>query len=112
MNRLLCTLLLTAFASASATTLTLTPGQTASVDGAKITLLRVTDSRCLPHAYCIMAGNVTASVMVSKLGTIRTLKVTLPGGAVNTPAGILRLQGATRMEKGQRQRLTLALQAK
>ena len=90
-------------------TFTLQPSQSAQVGGAQITLLRLSDSRCPPHASCLLAGNVTASLLVREGSTLRTVKVFLPGRAALTPAGLLRLQAATRLGEGKRQRLTFRL---
>ena len=114
MQRFLATLLpttlfLAALSLASAAPLTVRLGQTVRVGGAKVTVLRVTDGRCPPRAYCLLAGQVTASVMVTKGSATRTLKLTLPGRAVNTPAGTLRLTGASRLGQFRTPRLTLDL---
>ena len=108
MKRMISLTLLGTLSAASATPLTLTAGQTVQTGGARITLLRVTDGRCPPRALCIMAGNLTASVMVTKGSVTRTLKLWLPGQAVNTPAGTLKLTAATRLGQG-RQKLTFDL---
>lgn len=85
----------------------LSVGQTAAVRGGKVTLLRVLDSRCPPRAYCIMAGNLAASLMVTKGQTTRTLKLLLPGDAVNSPLGKLKLTSGTRLDRGKKQILVL-----
>ncbi|AAF11908.1 hypothetical protein [Deinococcus radiodurans] len=114
MNHLLTTLLpttllLAALPLASAAPLTVRVGQTVRVGGATVTVLRLTDGRCPPRAYCLLAGQVTASVMVTKGSATRTLKLTLPGRAVNTPAGTLKLTGASRLGQDRTPRLTLDL---
>ncbi|GAA5514498.1 hypothetical protein Dcar01_03254 [Deinococcus carri] len=76
-------------------------GQTTTANGAQITLLRFSDSRCPPRAYCILAGNVTAKVFVRKGPSARLYTLFLPGQAVNTPGGKLNLTAATRAERGQ-----------
>ncbi len=82
-------------ASAGAATLTLQAGQTALTGGTKVTLLRVSDSRCPPRAQCIVAGRVTARVFVVRGSSARLYTVFLPGPAVQTAAGALRLSAAT-----------------
>ena len=92
--------------------LTLRAGQTASVPAtpgqpaAKVTLLSLRDSRCPPRAYCLVAGNVTARVFVTRVASSRLYTLTLPGGSAATLAGPLRITAATRLGEGP-QRLTL-----
>ena len=93
-------------------TLTLRAGQTVSVPAtpgqpaAKVTLLSLRDSRCPPRAYCLVAGNVTARVFVTRGASSRLYTLTLPGVPAATLAGPLRLTAATRLGEGP-QRLTL-----
>ena len=93
-------------------TLTLRAGQTASAPAtpgqpaAKVTLLSLRDSRCPPRAYCLVAGNVTARVFVTRGASSRLYTLTLPGVPAATLAGPLRLTAATRLGEGP-QRLTL-----
>ncbi|CAM3522668.1 hypothetical protein [Deinococcus frigens] len=54
----LLTLTLAALPAASAASVSLAPGQSITVSGTKITLLRFTDSRCPERAICVMAGAV------------------------------------------------------
>lgn len=103
---LLLTLTLAALPAASATSLTLGAGQSATLNGAKVTLLRFTDSRCPLKAICVMAGHVKASVFVVKGTSSRLSTVYLPGIAVQTAAGRVTLKAATRRESGAPQRLT------
>ncbi|EYB69426.1 hypothetical protein DEIPH_ctg008orf0164 [Deinococcus phoenicis] len=112
--RLLLLLALTGLPTASAApkphTLTLQAGQTASLNGAQLTLLRFTDSRCPPRALCVMAGNVTAKVFVRRGQSSRLYTVVLPGQAVGTLAGKLKLTAATRAKaRRQKQVLTFTL---
>lgn len=109
MNRLLSLVLCGAFSLASAAPFVLAPGQTAQAGEARITLLSVRDSRCPPRAYCIMAGQLTANVMVTRGSTTRTLKLLLPGQAQRTPAGTLKLTAATRLGESRPQKLTFDL---
>ncbi len=103
---LLLTLTLTLLPAARAVPLTLRAGQTASLNGTNITLLRFNDSRCPLKAICVMAGNVRASVFVVKGKSARLYTVYLPGVPVVTAAGEVRLRAATRSENGGAQRLT------
>jgi hypothetical protein len=80
---------------ASAATLTLQAGQSALVGNTRVTLLRVSDSRCPPRAQCIVAGRVTARIFVVRGSSARLYTVFLPGPAVQTAAGALRLSAAT-----------------
>lgn len=102
---LLLTLTLTGLPAASAASVTLSAGQSVAIGGAKVTLLRFTDSRCPEKAICVMAGNVKASVFVVRGTSARLHTVYLPGRAVPTAAGALSLKAATRREGGLLQRL-------
>ncbi|CAM4386962.1 hypothetical protein [Deinococcus marmoris] len=106
---LLLTLMLSALPVASAASMTLRAGQTATLNGAKITLLRFTDSRCPEKAICVMAGNVKASLFVVRGKSARLHTVYLPGVPVQTAAGEVSLKAATRRENSAAQRLTLVI---
>ncbi|QFP77990.1 hypothetical protein [Deinococcus sp. AJ005] len=96
-------------ASATSTSITLTAGQTVTSGGAKITLLRFSDSRCPVKAICVMAGNVKASVFVVRGKSARLYTVYLPGVPIQTAAGKVVLKAATRLEDGSAQRLTFLI---
>lgn len=98
-----------ALPAASAASVTLGAGQTTTVDGAKITLLRFTDSRCPEKAICVMAGNVKASVFMVRGKSARLYTVYLPGVPVQTLTGDVSLKAATRRESGGAQKLTFVL---
>ncbi|MDV6375935.1 hypothetical protein [Deinococcus arenicola] len=90
-----------ALPAASAASVTLEAGQTITVQtitagGAKITLLRFSDSRCPERAICVMAGNVKASLFVVRGKSARLYTVYLPGVPVQTLAGKVELKAATR----------------
>lgn len=85
-----------ALPAASAASVTLEAGQTITAGGAKITLLRFTDSRCPERAICVMAGNVKASLFVVREKSARLYTVYLPGVPVQTLAGKVELKAATR----------------
>lgn len=106
LRSLLLTLMLAALPVASAASMTLKAGQTATVSGAKITLLRFTDSRCPEKAICVMAGNVKASLFVVRGKSARLYTVYLPGVPVQTAAGEVSLRAATRLDSSSAQRLT------
>ncbi|MFK7601187.1 hypothetical protein ACI3L1_03125 [Deinococcus sp. SM5_A1] len=95
---------------ASGASVTLGAGQTATVDGARITLLRFTDSRCPEKAICVMAGNVKASLFVVRGKSARLHTVYLPGIPVSTAAGELSLKAATRREGSGAQKLTFVVE--
>ncbi|QLG09587.1 hypothetical protein HLB42_01525 [Deinococcus sp. D7000] len=109
LKTLLLTLTLAALPAASASSVTLGAGQSAALNGAKVTLLRVTDSRCPLTAICVMAGNVKASLFVVRGTSARLYTVYLPGVPVQTAAGRVTLKAATRREEGGAQRLTFEL---
>ena len=109
MKRFFSLLLWAGCSLASAAPFTLTPGQTAQAGKARIKLLSVQDGRCLPRAFCLMAGELTAKVMVTRGGATRTLTLRLPGQVQNTPAGPLKLTAATRLGEHRVQKLTFDL---
>ena len=106
LTRTLLTLALASVPAAAAASLTLGAGQTTTLNGTKVTLLRVTDSRCPPRAICVMAGHVKASLFVVKGSSARLHTVYLPGVPVVTAAGEVGLKAATRRESNGPQRLT------
>lgn len=108
MKRLLPLILWSVFSLASAAPFTLSPGQTVQAGQARVTLLNVRDGRCPPRAYCIMAGQLTANVMVTRGSTTRTLLLLL-GQPQRTPAGTLKLTAATRLGERSPQKLTFDL---
>ncbi|CAM3667390.1 hypothetical protein DESA109040_19200 [Deinococcus saxicola] len=110
LKTLLLTLTLTVLPAASAASVTLRAGQTATVSDTKITLLRFTDSRCPEKAICVMAGSVRASVFVVKGKSARLYTVYLPGVPVQTAAGMVVLRAATRLDNGSAQRLTFVVE--
>lgn len=109
MQRLFFLLLWSGCSLASAAPFTLAPGQPAQAGPARITLLSVQDGRCPPRALCLMAGELTAKVMVTRGNTTRTLTLRLPGQAQGTPAGTLKLTAATRLGERRAQKLTFDL---
>lgn len=82
-------------ASASTSTFTVKLGQTVPLAGGQFTLVSMTDSRCPPRAFCLMAGNVRARVLLVQGQTSRFYTVFLPGQPVATISGTLRLKTAT-----------------
>lgn len=71
-------------------TLTLVQGQTGTLGGKTITLLKVADSRCRPNVQCIWAGELTATVKVND----QTLTLKWPQ-AEDAPWQGLRIKAAT-----------------
>lgn len=105
----LLTLTLAGLPTASATSVSLGAGQSVTVGGAQVTLLRFTDSRCPEQAICVMAGNVRASVFVVRGTSARLHTIYLPGGPVATAAGALSLKAATRRESGGARKLSFVV---
>lgn len=85
--RLVPPLLLAACGAASAATLTLSPGQTGRLGDFTLTVLRVQDSRCRPDVQCIQAGELKASVLVSRGNRLALLRLVPPG----SPSGFIPL---------------------
>ncbi len=84
-----------AWANAAATNTTFKVGQTLNINGAKLTLIKAIDTRCLPRAHCIMAGDVQAKLLVARGSKTRLYTVFLPGKVVLTLAGEVTLASAT-----------------
>ncbi|GGL90707.1 hypothetical protein GCM10010840_30950 [Deinococcus aerolatus] len=106
LTRTLLTLALASVPAASAASLMLGAGQSTTLNSTKVTLLRVTDSRCPLKAICVMAGHVKASLFIVKATSARLYTVYLPGVPVQTTVGRMILKAATRRESGAPQRLT------
>ena len=106
LKRLLLTLTLAGLPAASAASVTLGAGQSVNAGGARVTLLRFTDSRCPQKAICVMAGNVKASIFVVRGKSARLHTVYLPGVPVQTRAGDVTLKAATRLENNSAQQLS------
>lgn len=109
MNRLLALLFCGVLSLASASSVTLSPWQTARAERGTLTLLRVQDERCLPRAFCLMSGGVWATVLVRQGFHFRLVQVTWPGRAEVTPAGPLSLSRVSRRAGGAAPQLTFEL---
>lgn len=95
--------------ASAASVLSIPKGQTVTVNATKVTLVTVLDSRCLPRALCLMAGNVQAKLLMTKGKSSRDYTVFLPGKAVSTLIGTLTLKTATRRDEKGLPRLTFTL---
>ncbi|GAA0508937.1 hypothetical protein [Deinococcus depolymerans] len=96
-----------ALGTAQAATVTLTPGQTARLGDATVTLLRAQDSRCPMNARCVRAGELKVSVLAVQGGRTRLLRLQLP--ASSGDSGGLRVVGASGPLAGQPSRAPLTV---
>lgn len=94
------TLALATLSVASAESVSVNLGESVQVNGGRITLLTVKDTRCPPRALCFLStGSVRAEVRVEQGNKVGTYLVSLPGQAVDTPLGKLWMKTATKADR-------------